>query len=233
MGVFDDKKFESLDWISQATEPIDSRLNEVLGKIPDEITVDFDLYYKSIGNGYSYDLSVSCIVQDLCKNLGYKLSYNELAYLFKNFELSASDNVIFDFEQKKIIGEVKLIKINNTMDEKVLESMLGHEGISNFDMCYLPHDSLTRLNEVLELLQAKEGLATRSLRKKKVAVSRRLKALFKTNEWKIKDTELANKVGTWAMSYCRDNDAAAFANLCKLKVMTHKGLPIYSMEEVK
>ncbi len=58
-------------------------------------------------------------------------------------------------------------------------------------------------------------------------------SLFKTNEWKIKDTELANKVGFWIKDYIVDGNLAAYSNFCRLKVMTHKDQPIYSMEEVE
>ena len=36
MSVFHDKKFEELDWVSQAIEPIESDLN----KIPDALFID-------------------------------------------------------------------------------------------------------------------------------------------------------------------------------------------------
>ena len=57
MGVFDDKKFEELDWISQATEPIDSELNEVLGAVPEEVVLDFNMYKEMVGGSHGLDLS--------------------------------------------------------------------------------------------------------------------------------------------------------------------------------
>ena len=55
--------------------------------------------------------------------------------------------------------------------------------------------------------------------------------IFKNNEWRIRDTSLANKMCTWIKLYAEDGNLAAFNNFCKLKVMTHNGGPIYSIEE--
>lgn len=236
MGVFDDKKFESLDWISQATEPIDSKLNELLGKLPEEQVIDFELYRKSLAYTYNLDISIRTMVLTLLKEFEPSLSLhsNELNTIADNFELETDGDLFFDFENKKIDGQIKLIKVNSTLDEKVLENMLGRLGVEAVAYSYPPADSGTRWNEVIEVLgNCNEGLRTKSVRKKKDCVVKRLQTIFKDNEWKIKDTELANKVSTWILDYTINNDIAAFTNLCKIKVMTHKGLPIYSMEEVK
>jgi hypothetical protein len=120
------------------------------------------------------------------------------------------------------------------MDEKVLESLLGKEGIDSINHLYFSKDSFARANEVMEILgKCEDGLRSRSEKRKKISIRTRLTSIFKTNEWKIKDTELANKVGFWIKSYINEGNIASFSNFCRLKVMTHKEQPIYSMEEVK
>jgi hypothetical protein len=42
MGVFDDKRYEELDWLSKAVEPIESYLATVLSELPDEVDLDFN-----------------------------------------------------------------------------------------------------------------------------------------------------------------------------------------------
>lgn len=241
MGVFDDKKFDGLDWISQATEPIDSQLNVVLGLLPEVIQVDFRMYNK-ITDSYGLDLSLGRAIMHSfgklphsCTSIGLNPEQlNALEKCFK-FELTG-DEIFLNYETQKIEGgEITLIKLNSTMDEKVLESMLGREGINslNYGMFNGPQ-CLSRSNEIMELLgKCEEGLRTRSERRKRVAIVKRLQLLFKNNEWKIKDTELANKVGYWIKDYICDGNLAAFSNFCRLKVMTHKDQPIYSMEEVE
>jgi len=239
MGVFDDKKFEELDWISQATEPIDSQMNEVLGKVPEIISIDFPVYKKIVDSGYGLDLSlVSAITYAIAKfTPGSPISRSQMSALEKCFVLEfAGDEIILDFENKTISGgEITLVKLNSTMDEKVLESMLGSEGIDQLTYArFGGPGALARTNEVMELLgKCEDGLRTRSERRKRSILHKRMRILFKNNEWKIKDTELANKVGAWIAEYITDGNLSAFSNFCRLKVMTHKDQPIYSMKEVE
>jgi hypothetical protein len=234
MGVFDDKKFENLDWISQATEPIDSELNEILASIPDEVVIDFKMY-KSMASNHSLDLSIDSIVTYcISKFSGKAIHWNQRQVITECFQLQMDESVILDFEKRQIIGDIKIVKIQTTMDEKVLEGLLGREGIEFASYMNIPRDGMTRANDVMELLgKCEQGLKSRSERKKKIAIKNRLTTIFKTNEWKIKDTELANKVGKWIKDYVVDGNLASWSNFCRLKVMTHKDQPIYSMEEAK
>lgn len=234
MGVFDDKKFENLDWISQATEPIDSQLNEVLGAIPEETIIDFDMYIKMVGDSYSMDLDLSRMISfAINEHYGKSLGWEQRNALHSCFELQMDDEVFLNFENKTITGMIKFVKVQGTMDEKVLEGMLGKEGIMALSSMYFNGPGISRANEVMEILgKCDSGLRTRSERRKRATIKTRLVELFKNNEWKIKDTELANKVGYWIKDYVVDGNLAAFSNFCRLKVMTHKDQPIYSMEEI-
>jgi hypothetical protein len=237
MGVFDDKKFEELDWISQAMEPIDSRLNEVLGKVPEEIIIDFKLYKNILHDSHNIDLTLDRVISYVTKQyVNEHISWRQLDTLKQCFKLEiTSEDVLLDFEKQEIVGgEIKFVKLMSTMDEKVLEGLLGSEGIEAVSHTNFSGSGLSRANEIMELLgKCEHGLKTRSERKKKLVITKRLRALFKDNEWKIKDTELANKVGTWISSYISEGSLAALSNFCRLKVMTHKEQPIYSMEEVQ
>ena len=238
MGVFDDKKFEELDWISQATEPIDSQMNEILGKVPEIVPIDFNAYKKIVDSGYGLDVSLNSVITFAIAKFtpGSPISRNQMNALEKCFVLEfAGDEIILDFENETISGgEITLVKLNSTMDEKVLESMLGSEGIDALNYArFGGSGALVRTNEVMELLgKCEDGLKTRSEQRKRSVLHKRLRILFKNNEWKIKDTELANKVGVWITEYITDGNLAAFSNFCRLKVMTHKDQPIYSMEEI-
>jgi hypothetical protein len=236
MGVFDDKKFEELDWISQATEPIDSELNEILAALPDDLTIDFETYKSMVGDNYTMDLSLDRIVSYLVKHHAAKtLSWSQKNVIVPCFSIEMDETVYLDFESKRISGDIKVVKIQSTMDEKVLEGLLGKEGIDSVQSMFFSGPGIGRANEVMEILGGIEDAAfkTRSERKKKHFLVKRLVTLFKTNEWKIKDTELANKVGRWIKEYIVDGNLASFSNFCRLKVMTHKDQPIYSMEEVE
>lgn len=239
MGVFDDKKFEDLDWISQATEPINSRLNDVLQSIPDSITIDFEIYRRVVSNGYDLDLSIQKIVSYMVEQYskGANLAHEELGVVDRCFELQITgEKLIVNFEDNTISGgEIKLVKINTTMDEKVLQSIMGKDGLDGLIYCSMETDGyLNRMNEIMELLgKCDDGLKSRSERSKRRQIVSRLHTIFSKNEWKIRDTELANKVGFWVKDYVCNGNLASFSNFCRLKVMTHKDQPIYSMEEIE
>jgi hypothetical protein len=163
------------------------------------------------------------------------LSWSQREELVKCFSLEREGEPILNFVEQTISGGlVKVIKASTTLDEHVLEKLLGREGIDAVRGGYVPQDSGTRMNDVMELLgSCEDGLRSRSPRNKRRYLYDRLVKLFKNNEWKIKDTTLANKVGFWIRDYIVDGNLASYSNFCRLKVMTHKGQPIYSMEEVK
>lgn len=238
MSVFQDKKFEQLDWISQATEPIDSQLNEILAQMPESIDIDFD-FYNRVRNSSWFDINVASVLLTKISELNLpsqSMIHAQITVLERYFEFQVSGtSLIIDFEEHKIVGgTIKLVKLANTMEEKDLKHILGQEGqdLVRYMSIGTPHQ-INCLNEVMEILgKCDEGLKTRSIYKKRRFLDNRLKQLFKDNEWNIRDTELANKVGIWIKHYVQDGEIAAFANLCKLKVMTHKGQPIYSIEEV-
>ena len=89
MGVFDDKKFEELDWISQATEPMDSQLNDVLAALPDQVEITFDLFCKFLESSCSLNLTVDRVVNILAHEAKIYMSYSNrsaITNLF-NFEI--------------------------------------------------------------------------------------------------------------------------------------------------
>lgn len=235
MGVFDDKKFDELDWVSQAIEPIDSKLNEYLSALPDELVFDYQ-QLASYASGSYPSLNITHVISRL---LSYSPvrgspSWREMNLLSQCFKFEISDDVVINFEESTLVGEIKLVKVQQTLEEDVLKSILGKEGIETFTYVSVPFDAGPRMNEIMEILGGCDAaLRTKSTLKKRRFINNRLVELFKTNEWNIKDTELANKVGIWISLYVKSGDMAAFSNFCRLKVMTHKDQPIYSMEEIK
>lgn len=232
MGVFDDKKYEELDWISQATEPIESPLNDILAELPDEVAIDFAMYTKLTKYTWGSNLSVEHALNTLYDK---PIPYETRSVLCDCFTLVVEGDPEINFEEKTITGgTIQLIKTRDTMDSKVLESILGKAGLQQVMYMDIPRDGgLGRANDIMELLGGcEQGLSNRSLHKKRNAISQRLSTILKDNLWNIRDTTLADKVGTWIKDYVANGNLASYSNFCRLKVMTHKGQPIYSMEEV-
>lgn len=241
MSVFADKKFESLDWISAATEPFESKMNELLVLLPEEEQVDFDKYLKLIGDSWNMDLSLRDAVRYLLNKSTRdavekynKLSWEQQCAIQDCFCFSVSGQPVLDFTEKTIRGgTLNIVKIQHTLEESTLKRLLGAAGINSLHSFGLPQDACARMNDIMDLIGGCESyFKTKSTRRKKYAIVDRLKKIFAANEWNIKDADLADKVGFWVGTYISKGDLSAFANLGKLKVMTHSGNPIYSIEEI-
>lgn len=244
MSVFVDKRYEELDWISQATEPVESPLNDLLSELPDEFLIsDADTYLKAVGESWGMNINRSRVVSYMINKFAPRrlndLSWAERESLFANFELELIGEPLLNFETGKMDGgEIRLFKTSFSIDQDKLKAIMGEKGLRMVRDAHNSTESLyvSRCNEILQLIGTKDalsGLRTRSKKSKRIVLYRCLEKLLKDNEWNIKSADLANKIGAWMSDYIAHGNLASMSNLCRLKVMTHRGLPIYSMEEVQ
>ena len=235
MGVFDDKKFEQLDWMTQMTETIDSSLNELLARLPERTEIDSKTLLNQLGSSY-LTLSISSVVRELTKNhIKSNLSYDEQQTIDNCFKFETDGEIELNAETQSVSGKIYLVKVVPTLADEDLQGMMGAKGIEAVGNltrnCALNFD---RLNEILDILgNCAEAMRCKSGKKKVRAIQDRLRKVFSTNEWRIRDMDLSNKVGYWIWNYVQDGNLADLTNLCKLKVMTHNNMPIYSVEEEK
>lgn len=233
MGVFDDKKFEQLDWMTQVTETIDSELNGLLARLPDEKTFDVQSLLAQLDNSYNLSISSGNLVRLLLQGIGSSnIDYDEEARIAACFKFECSETVEINYETLEMTGELKLVKITKTLEDEDLQKMMGRKGREFLKSHAFDESMCSRANEILDIIDApKETTRTRSIRKKVRAVRDRLNSVFSNNDWRIRDMDLADKVYCWCGQYIKTGNLAALTNLCKLKVMTHNDMPIYSIEE--
>src|ERR1035437_4118692 len=236
MGVFEDSKLGQLDWMTQMTETIDSDLNDLLSKLPDRIPVTAkDIIDKS---GYSYmSISVRDVIHRRIANLiTGSLSWEEDRCIERCFAFETSQEPELDLSCDSLSGEITLVKIIQTLSDEDLQPLMGLKGIEaigrSYDYSAGPH--IERMNEILDILGGcTEDMKNRSAKKKIHRIKNRLATIFKTNEWRIRDMVLANKVGVWIRGYIVNGNLADLTNLCKLKVMTHNNMPLYYVKAEK
>lgn len=235
MGVFDDKKFEQLDWMSQITETIDSEVNGLLARLPERLELNYDSITSFMESSYrGLSLTPGSVVRLLLRSVPDKpsLSWEDQRLVESCFELECSDELEIDFENKKLTGYVHLVKMVQTIADEDLQNAMGSKGIQQLSRINWNEAPTSRIHDIMELLGGLENdIKGRSYRRKFDATRRRLIKIFKDNEWRIRDMALADKVGFWIASYISTGNLAAYSNFCKLKVMTHQNMPIYSIEE--
>ena len=241
MGVFDDKKFEQFDWMSQITETIDSEVNGLLARLPERLELNYDSITSLMESSY-HGLSltpgsvVRFVVRLLLRSVSDKpsLSWEDQRLIESCFELECSDTVELDFENKTLVGYIHLVKTVQTIADEDLQKTMGSRGIQQLSRVNWNEAPTSRIHDIMELLGGLENdMKGRSYRRKYEATRRRLIKIFKDNEWRIRDMALADKVGFWIASYIGTGNLAAYSNFCKLKVMTHQNMPIYSIEEAE
>jgi hypothetical protein len=239
MGILDDKRYEEMDWLSKAVEPLRHPLSDCLASIPDEYELNFAMIHGLLSESYYADVSVSSAIRKIMKSSSAynPLTYEENTKLVDCFELQVEPGTIVDFTNSTVTGKITLIKTKKVFEDSDLKPLMGMKGCSYYSGHVLRSSAdINRLNEIMDVLgpgkDEQKFRSSRSPHKKTVMISNRLNQVIRDNEWNIRDSVLADKVGTWCVQYINQGNLAAMANLCKLKVMTHKGLPIYSMEEV-
>jgi hypothetical protein len=237
MGVFDDHKLGQLDWMTQMTETIDSDLNALLAKLPDRTLISAKKIIESGGSSY-LSLSVSTIVVEaisqIDKNL--TLTWDEQASITGCFKFEIVGEPELDLKTGILSGgEIAMVKHVQTFSDEQLQPLMGKRGI---DVLGRSRDynsdngQVERANEILDILGNCAGeLKHRSFRRKISSIKNRLHQIFTTNEWRVRDMNLANKVGYWIKDYIERGTLSGLTNLYKLKVMTHNNMPIYSIKE--
>ena len=240
MGVFDDKKFERLDWMTQITETIDSELSDILAELPDRVEYDAAKLAQNIhSHSYvSFSFSSDYVVPHLISDLPqYRaLTWAEQSAIARCFKFEISPDLEFNLETKAMSGTMALVKIVHAFEDDELQRLMGAKGLAGFRSRVIFNDEwpIERFNEILDILgSCDEDKKNRSQNKKTRRIEARLREIFSTNEWRIRDMTLADKVCDWAADYILSGNLAALTNLCKLKVMTHHNMPIYSVEEEK
>ncbi len=234
MGVFDDKRYDQLDWVSQAVQPIETPLSALLEKLPESTRIDFELITGADSQG---NLNRDSLVESMLRrfNRGHEFTWKERDLMFNCFELDMrSEELILNLEDQTLTGELFLIKTKFTLDEDQIKKVMGEYGRDQLNRMNAYNMNVQRAHEMLDLLEKSEAaMASRSNKVKKQAMMNRIQQIFQDNEWRIKNTDLANNVSLWIKSYIETGDLAALSNITRLKVMTYKDGPIYSIEETK
>lgn len=241
MGVFDDKKFEKLDWMTQITETIDSELNTLLAKLPDRVEFNAEAIVSHINSSYN-SFSIGQLVGEMIRVMNNTSSYDDDGITWQEEQViqecfqfeTSSEEIEVNSKNNTMTGALALVKVRSALEDEQLQRILGCRGIRAVENIGYNGDKSTvdRMNEILDILgQSDQFKRTNSKVKKRAAIVARLKQIFSTNEWRVRDAHLANNIGFWIRDYIKAGNLAALTNLCKVKVMTHNNMPIYSIQE--
>lgn len=230
---FADKKYQEMDWISKAVSPWEFNLLPILASIPETIEITPAMICSSIEE-YS-DISVAKLVSNEAKKLGFEIDncLSMASTWLQIFKIDLPDNTKFNFSTMSINNQIFMRKTKPTLDEadclnyasELIRSIVGW----NFK---IPQDAVARAGEILDLLNV-DPSKHRGARARERALKTAIYAVINEDKWRIRNMELVSKLGDWIVEYIGCGRLASMANFAKLKVMTHTGQPIYSMQEVE
>lgn len=232
MDIFGDKKYEELDWLTRTVEPITYSVNDLLSKMPSELVFTFEDIRKLVG---SYDLSLDgqSAFRMMLDRAEFKLATDEIAEIRPCYKLVVDgDKITIDFETGVVHGgDIKMQKLKECWTEEELKAKMGVKGLTRLHDIDHSKCSLERINEILDLMGDNIGTRKRTIKSKLADLSSTFEKIMKENQWNIRNVDLSNKVGVWIAHYIEDGNLAAMTNFCKLKAITHRGYPIYAIEE--
>lgn len=231
INLFEDKEFDKLDWLNRAVEPFIFPPNDVLVHMPEEYVFDLETILSIMSRG-TLSVDLSALVEYVAKRSGVELGSYHMC-IKEQYQLLVSPDAQLNFEKREMIGTIRIVKLKNQLTDEDIQALLALKineklrGIYANDPLQIP-----RLNEVLDLIGGhKEARSSRSGRHKVSAIAEGMTAVVKEDKWRVRNYDLMLKCADWIKDYVDKGNLASMSNFTRLKCMTHKGQPIYSMEE--
>jgi hypothetical protein len=218
-SFFKDEKFQDMDFLTQAVRPFLWEPYDSYIQLPEEIGVPYEMFKSK-----TYGLRLSSILTSVSEEFFGK---REALYpVIEWFDVKVEDGTYIDLNERKIVGKVTLIKTKDPSEEEVIQQLVSAVNWLNHSKPKV-NGLASRSKEILELL----GQPIES-RNTFYTLQKTVRAALLENKLKIFNGDLMTKMSKWIYDYVVDGDIQALANFSKLKVMTHKGEPIYSMKEI-
>jgi len=227
MGFFDDNVYQDMDWLSKATAPLVFSGIEILAELPDEIPLTKE-FLDDCCRPYSSSIYKGTVLDPMLDNSSYHITWR-LKDMIRDcfrFEHNGETQLL---PKEDVYPEIKLVKHKTSLEEKdILNYVL--ESISN--ILHSNHYQHSEANEMLDLLDYNgPARSSRSAKKKRIALISTYRQIIKDDKWLIRDADLMIKIAKWIQEYVTVGNLAALTNVTKLKIMTHKQQPIYSIQE--
>lgn len=234
MDIFGDKKYEELDWLVKAVEPIEYNAGKILAALPAEFIISIDDIPGLLDTwnmNISYNRAIMRYIYPL--KAIHNMNDNEWNEISSSYILYVEGRPVVDFEINQIRGgTLKLIKDREGFTENELKEKMGIWGRKvHIDSIATSEANLERLTEVLDLIGSTDGLRKRTAESKLRVLSSDYHVIMQQNKWNIRSIDLADKIAMWMKLYIVDGNIPSMMNLCKIKVITHRGYPIYEIEE--
>lgn len=236
MDLYGQEQYEELDWITKAEAPLEYKSNVILNYFDEKTEIPHEFIMKEVISSSWSEFHLFSAIRYACqaKNITYHGEVsNHIHDIGSCFKLVLDGEPIeLDVENDKITGgKVYLIKTKNYFEEEELLKQIKDAAYALLRR--LEKNSVSRMNDILELLGDQRGRKNKSMNIKMERVRVAYGDIVKDNKWNVKNGDILIHAAGWIKDYINTGNTASYANFCKLKVMTHGNVPIYKMEEVE
>jgi len=238
--MFGDKTYDKLDEISQLVEPMTWSCNDALIKAPDIVEIDFDFISNLMRiNGVGTSIDRRQVFKHMINTHperkfleanNFLNIVNDSTYRLE-FENESNTSTI-DLAKKTLDGRIYFKKIKQSYTDSEMEKLMIEEIKSKISGYWRSKASSvsSKINELGETFDMVDIRKYRKAREKTEYFRHELEKQFKEYKLNIRSVDLGFRFANWLNKYiCYDNNQA-MKNMCLLKVMSHSGKAIYSME---
>jgi len=227
MSFFEDKEYDNLDWLNAAIDMPTFSLNDRVSQLKDEYIFNFDvisrIHFLTIANMLNY-----CITIDPDQP---GMPDKEIKLASELYKIDLKDGTVLNYEDGTLSHPIRLVKTAGMFEDTHLTNIVVKIVRRLLNDNRMQQD-VSRLNEVMDIIECKDMRKSRSLGYKQSAIIEHFTHIVREDVWKIRNMDLMIKAAEWIREFTWTGNLAAIANLTKLKCMTHKGNPIYSMKEI-
>ena len=235
MDLFGEKKYEDLDLLTKMIEPVTWSALDVLANMPNEVVVPHEDILASVR--LSRNIEFNNLWESLVLAKTPLGNFKERDFLRSRFELVADPDIIVNLEDNTVTGgNIRIVKTGGEVTEEELTKQLKEAGWrDSYNLMFNGNDeTIERLREILDLFGtevANNALKKRNISQLSNGIYSAFKDVMRNNRWNIRSVDLAHKVCRWMQVYIKDGNLAAMRNFCLLKAATHRGYPIYEIDE--
>jgi hypothetical protein len=234
MDLFGEKKYEELDLLTKMIEPVTWSVLDILGQLPDKVEIPHEAILLQVTRYRRFDFH-NCW-EELVLGKNSTIGWQDREFIRGRFSVETSDEVIVNLVDQTVQGKAYIVKSKSEVSEAELIELLKMSGWRdyyhlNFDQ---KEEVFARLREILDLFGTESAQATlkkRTMNQLTEGLFRSYRDVMHNNRWNIRSIDLSNKVCRWMSLYIEHGNLAAMRNFCLLKAATHRGYPIYEIDE--
>ena len=234
MDLFGEKKYEELDLLTKMIEPVTWSVLDVLSQLPDRVRVSNETIIHNVAKWQRVeynDLWEELVLGKIPLN-----SYRDRDFLRERFRFETEGDLVVNLLDNTVEGELYIVKHAAEVTEAELNELLKNSGWQNYYNLNFEEkeEVFARLREILDLIGNEKAQATlkkRTMNQLTEGLYQSYRHVMKNNSWNIRSIDLSNKVCRWMSLYIKEGNLAAMRNFCLLKAATHRGYPIYQIDE--